>query len=104
MDLTGRLDLAQLIALLARVDGLVAASTGPLHLAAGVGTHALGLYSPTPPVHPGRWAPLGPRAEFIAAPASCAGCRTGGECTCMQAIAPEAVRARVLGWERTRGR
>ncbi len=98
VDLTGRLDLAQLIALLARADGLVAASTGPLHVAAGVGTHALGLFSPTVPVHPGRWAPLGPRAEFLVAPRPCAGCRAGRECTCMQAIGVGAVRARILAW------
>lgn len=100
VDLTGRLDLAQLIALLARVDGLVAASTGPLHVAAGAGAHALGLFSPTPPVHPGRWAPLGPRAEYLVTPAPCDGCRRGGACTCVHAIAPEAVRERVLRWRR----
>lgn len=100
VDLTGRLDLAQLLALLAHVDGLVAASTGPLHVAAGAGTHALGLFSPTPPVHPGRWAPLGPRAEYLVAPAACDGCRRGGPCTCMEAITPQQVRERVMGWER----
>jgi ADP-heptose:LPS heptosyltransferase len=68
VDLTGRLDLAELIALLARVDGLIAASTGPLHLAAAAGVHALGLFAATPPIHPGRWAPLGPRAEVLVAP------------------------------------
>jgi heptosyltransferase III len=65
VDLTGRLSVAELIALLASVDGLVAASTGPLHLAAALGIHALGLFVPTPPIHPGRWAPLGPRAEVL---------------------------------------
>ena len=68
VDLTGQLDLAELIALLARVHGLIAASTGPLHLAAATGIHALGLFAATPPIHPGRWAPLGPRAEVLVAP------------------------------------
>ncbi|HYD52576.1 MAG TPA: glycosyltransferase family 9 protein, partial [Gemmatimonadaceae bacterium] len=37
LDLTGRLSLAELIALFARVDGVVAAGTGPLHVAAAAG-------------------------------------------------------------------
>lgn len=86
-DLTGRLELAQLIALLPNVDGLVAASTGPLHLAAAAGIHALGLFPATPPIHPGRWAPLGPRAEVIEA--------TGAD---LGAITPEQVRGRVAAW------
>ena len=87
VNLTGRLDLAQLIALLARVDGLVAASTGPLHVAAAAGIHALGLFPSTPPIHPGRWAPLGPRADVIAAPGANLG-----------AISPELVQRRVAAW------
>jgi ADP-heptose:LPS heptosyltransferase len=43
-DLTGRLSLGELMSFIARVDGLVAASTGPLHLAAALGIHALGIY------------------------------------------------------------
>jgi len=87
VDLTGRLDLAELIALLARVDGLVAASTGPLHLAAAVGIHALGLFPATPPIHPGRWAPLGVQAEVLVAPAAE-----------LAAILPDVVHARVEEW------
>lgn len=87
VDLTGQLELAELIALLASANGLVAASTGPLHLAAAVGIHALGLFSSTPPIHPGRWAPLGPRAEVLVAP--------GME---LSAITPESVRARISSW------
>jgi ADP-heptose:LPS heptosyltransferase len=86
-DLTGKLDLAALIALLGSVNGLVAASTGPLHLAAALGIHALGLFPSTPPIHPGRWAPLGPRAEVLVAPGSD-----------LSAITPESVRARVAAW------
>lgn len=87
LNLTGRLDLGELIALLARVDGLIAASTGPLHLAAAAGIHALGLFPSTPPIHPGRWAPLGPRGEVIAAPGADLG-----------AIRPELVQRRVMAW------
>jgi len=64
-DSTGRLDLHQLNTLIANADGLVAASTGPLHIAAAMGKHALGLFIAKRPMHPGRWAPVGPKAETI---------------------------------------
>jgi ADP-heptose:LPS heptosyltransferase len=58
-DAGGRLSLDELIALIAGCDALVAASTGPLHIAAACGIRAIGLYSPRRPIHPGRWAPIG---------------------------------------------
>jgi len=92
VDLTGQLELAELIALLWRVNGLVAASTGPLHLAAAAGIHALGLFPSTPPIHPGRWAPLGPHAEVLVAPAAD-----------LAAISPHAVRERIRAWIERQG-
>ncbi|MEY5043473.1 MAG: hypothetical protein RJA19_700 [Bacteroidota bacterium] len=64
VDVTGRLTVAGLIALLARVDAVVAASTGPLHLAAALGTPVVGLYGDWAPVWPERWHPLGPHAHW----------------------------------------
>lgn len=58
-DAIGRLDLRQLIALIAASDALVAASTGPLHIAAACGIRTIGLYAQQRPIHPGRWAPIG---------------------------------------------
>ena len=99
-DLTGQLSLPQLIAFIASSDGLVAGSTGPLHLAAALGRHALGLYPPIRPMHPGRWGPLGPHAEFLVFDKpDCEDCRTQpAACVCIGAIAPVAVAARVLAW------
>ena len=65
IDMTGKLTLDQFIAFIANADGLVAASTGPLHLAALTGIHALGLYPSIRPIHPGRWGPIGKQAEYI---------------------------------------
>ena len=99
-DLTGQLSLPQFIAFIAAADGLVAGSTGPLHLAAALGRHALGLYPPIRPMHPGRWAPLGSQAGFLVfdKPA-CQDCRTQpAACTCIKALEPLAVAARVLAW------
>ena len=102
VDLTGRLELAELIALLAKVDGMVAAGTGPLHIAAAAGARTLGLFPPTPPIHPGRWAPQGPHAEFLTAPAACAAHGRAGDaaCGCMRAISVAAVFDRIAEWTR----
>jgi len=99
-DLTGQLSLPQFLAFIAAADGLVAGSTGPLHLAAALGRHALGLYPPIRPMHPGRWAPLGPRTEYLVFDKpNCADCRTQpAACTCIRAIEPAAAAARVLAW------
>ncbi|MCH9823009.1 MAG: glycosyltransferase family 9 protein [Bacteroidetes bacterium] len=65
IDLTGKMNLHELIAFINATNGLVAASTGPLHLSAALGKIAIGLYSTLRPIHPGRWAPLGPKAKAI---------------------------------------
>ena len=99
-DLTGQLSLPQFIAFIAAADGLVAGSTGPLHLAAALGRHALGLYPPIRPMHPGRWAPLGRHAEFLVFDKpDCEDCRAQpAVCTCIRAIGPATAAARVLAW------
>ncbi len=99
-DLTGQLSLPQFLAFIAGADGLVAGSTGPLHLAAALGRHALGLYPPIRPMHPGRWGPLGPHGEFLVFDKlDCEDCRSRpAACACIRAIGPAEVAARVLGW------
>jgi ADP-heptose:LPS heptosyltransferase len=65
IDLTGKLSLPQLIAFISSCGTLVAASTGPLHIASAVGIHAIGLYPSKRPMHPGRWKPLGINASYL---------------------------------------
>ena len=65
VDLTGKLILTELISFINNCDGLVAASTGPLHLAAVLGKKAVGLYPSVRPVDPGRWAPLGKNVSVL---------------------------------------
>lgn len=99
-DLTGQLNLPEFISCIAAADGLVAGSTGPLHLAAALGRHALGLYPPIRPMHPGRWAPLGPHAEFLVVDRpNCQDCRAQpAACACIKAIAPLQAAARIQAW------
>lgn len=66
-DLCGVLSLNELIVFISRCDVLIAASTGPLHIAAALGIKTIGLYSPKRPIHPGRWAPIGSNAGVIVA-------------------------------------
>ena len=64
-NLLGKLSLQDLIALIDATDTIVAASTGPLHIAAALGKTAIGIYSNRRPIHPGRWAPMGENATFV---------------------------------------
>jgi len=57
--------LALLAGILAGAEFTVANSTGPLHIAAAVGTPVLGLYPFARVTHPRRWGPLGPRAAVL---------------------------------------
>jgi heptosyltransferase-3 len=100
-DLTGQLALPEFIAFIAAADGLVAGSTGPLHLAAALGRHAVGLYPPIRPMHPGRWAPLGKHAEYLVFDRpDCQDCRTQPtQCTCIKAIEAAVVAAQVGAWK-----
>jgi ADP-heptose:LPS heptosyltransferase len=65
IDVSGKLSLPQLIAFISSCDTLVAASTGPLHIASAVDIHAIGLYPSKRPMHPGRWMPLGGKASYL---------------------------------------
>ena len=66
-DVTGKYNLEEFISFVAAVDGLLACSTGPLHIAAASGIHALGLYPNVRPMHAGRWAPIGEKSQTISA-------------------------------------
>jgi ADP-heptose:LPS heptosyltransferase len=91
IDLTGKLSLTQLISFISEIDGIIAASTGPLHIAAALGKYALGIYPPIKPMHPGRWAPLGETADYIVLEKYCSKCRKENSCECMELITPETV-------------
>ena len=58
-DLSGQMTLDELIAFIAAADGLIAASTGPLHIAGITNRATFGLFSSIRPIHSGRWKPLG---------------------------------------------
>ncbi|MCS6904521.1 MAG: glycosyltransferase family 9 protein [Bacteroidia bacterium] len=93
-NLMGKLTLSELIDCIAASDLLVAASTGPLHIAAALGKFTVGLYVPLKPLYPQRWAPLGEKAYYLVSSQTCRKC-TQKECPCMLALTPKDVFAQI---------
>jgi len=58
INAAGRFSILELIALASKADLFISNSTGPLHLAAAVGTPIIGIYPNKKPMVPARWAPL----------------------------------------------
>lgn len=96
VDMTGNLTLRELVSFINATDGLIAASTGPLHIAAALGKVALGIYPPIRPMHPGRWAPIGAKASYVVENKDCSKCRGETRCECMENIPAVAVKNKLL--------
>ena len=98
IPLTNIRNLKLLAAFLKSVDIFVSNSTGPLHVAAVVGTPVIGLYPPIVACSPIRWGPLTDKKQiFVPNAKECPRCK-GGPCQgneCMDLITPEQVLAAV---------
>jgi len=71
VDLTGDVDLVTLAAVLARLDLYVTGDTGPMHLAAAVGTPIVAVFGPSTPL---RYAPLAARSRVVRIDLPCSPC------------------------------
>jgi heptosyltransferase III len=101
VNLCGALTLSELISFTKKTDGLIAASTGPLHIAAACGIHALGIYPPIKPMHPGRWAPVGSKAEYVVVNKNCTDCRNRPQaCHCINEVTSDRVETIVRTWRK----
>jgi len=93
-DLSEKLTLVQLSALLSQASLVISNSTGPLHLADALGTKVIGLYSPFLYSSPVRWGPYGQPGNVLLPPERhCTRC-TKDRCqayNCMSSIQPERV-------------
>lgn len=89
-NLCGMLTVKELAALLREAALVVANSTGPIHIAAAVGTAVLGFYPQIPVMGRVRWGPRTARSRVLVPDRdpACADCRKsgGGECACMASI------------------
>jgi ADP-heptose:LPS heptosyltransferase/glycosyltransferase involved in cell wall biosynthesis len=92
-DISGTMNLTEFIGFISLCDGMVAASTGPLHIAAALNKTAIGLFAPMRPIHPTRWGPVGLKAKALVIDKKCSKCRNSGDCECIRAIQPEQVAA-----------
>ena len=100
INMTGKLSLAEYISFIQQSTGLVAAGTGPLHIAAALGANALGLFPPIRPIHPGRWEPIGPRANYLCLDKKCNDCKSDvAGCKCITEITPMMVFAAIQQWK-----
>ncbi|MGE4506360.1 MAG: glycosyltransferase family 9 protein [Desulfovibrionaceae bacterium] len=91
-DLTGRTSLRETCALLRAADALVTGDSGPMHLAAGVGTPVVALFGPTHRAW--GFAPQGPADVVLERAMDCRPCSLHGarpcpgEHACLAAITP----------------
>lgn len=86
LDSTGLLSLPQLVSLIGESKGIVACSTGPLHIGGFLGVRTVGLYAPKRPIHPGRWQPLGKNTIALTYDPDCADCKSKKSCNCIESI------------------
>lgn len=86
IDITGKMNLQQFIAFISHCDALIAASTGPLHIASALGKKAIGLFAPMRPIHPERWKPIGKNAHHLVLNKECSDCRKNQNCHCIREI------------------
>jgi ADP-heptose:LPS heptosyltransferase len=90
-SLAGRLSLGELGALLRRARVVIATDSGPLHLAALLGTPVVGLYGPAEPVEFGPWC-YEDRRRIVRVPLPCSACRTLDSPPCGDLLEPRCIR------------
>lgn len=88
-DISGLMPLEQFISFINCCDGIVACSTGPLHIAAALGKDALGIYAPLHSIRPQRWGPVGSNTKVFIVDRNCNDCyKNKMPCHCIKEISP----------------
>jgi lipopolysaccharide heptosyltransferase I len=107
IDLTARTTLKELVGVIAEARVMVTNDSGPMHVAAAVGTPAVAIFGPTNPLRTG---PYGPGHRVVTAAARCRPCYRrqcvmgGAEAmACMAGVAADEVAAAALEAWRRRG-
>jgi heptosyltransferase-1 len=93
-NLAGRTTLAELAGIMQKARLAVTADTGPMHLAAALGTKVVALFGPTAP---GRTGPFGAGHKVVRLELSCSPCfkRHCPDPRCLTGLSPDAVQAAV---------
>lgn len=96
LNVCGQFNLEEFIRFIATCHSIAAPSTGPLHVAAALGLNTIGLFVPRSPMHPGRWAPIGPRVLALTGALDCSKKCIPHSCSCMEKVAPEIVAEKLI--------
>jgi lipopolysaccharide heptosyltransferase II len=96
INMAGKTSLPQLAALLQRADLMISGDSGPMHIAAAVGTPLIAIHGPTDPAQSG---PVSPKATILRSPIWCSPCyraKNTADCRfyttqCMKNITPSQV-------------
>ncbi len=96
LNLSGKTSLLQLSALLKKADLLITNDSGPMHIAAAVGTPVVAIFGPTRPVRTG---PYGNGHVVLQSDLSCVNClkKRCNDLKCMEAITVDDVLTAVKG-------
>ena len=100
-NLAGKTSLPQLVALLKRANLVISGDSGPMHIAAAVGTPLIAIHGPTDPALSG---PVSPKATILRSAIWCSPCynaKDSADCRyfttqCMKNILPSQVYQVVL--------
>ncbi len=69
LDLTGKTTVSQLVSVLQRSDMLISNDSGPVHIAAGLETPVVSIFTRNQPgINPERWKPLGLKSKVVTEP------------------------------------
>jgi len=95
-DLTGRLSIPELFAFLGRTDLLITNDSGPMHMAAAIGTPVVAIFGPT---NPSRTGPYSENHRIVRKDIECSPCYFR-KCpighNCMKELEPEEVLEQVV--------
>jgi len=91
IDSSGKLSLEELFTLISKARGIVACSTGPLHIGGFLGIITVGLFSNRRPIHPGRWHPIGKKVHALVHDIHCPTCAKKQLCACIEQISPDRI-------------
>ena len=95
INLSGKLSVSQLAALIKKCDLLISNDSGPVHVACALGTAVISIFSRNQPgLHPRRFAPQGKKSVFLHKQVGCVEC-IAHDCikgfACLKAITVEDV-------------
>ncbi|MCF8240688.1 MAG: glycosyltransferase family 9 protein [Melioribacteraceae bacterium] len=87
-NMSGKLNLGELIALISKSDLLIANSTGPIHIAAALNKYVIGFYPKIASCSVTRWGPYTSKREIFTPTLECSNCsrKQCEELNCMASI------------------